>query len=765
MVDFERWSLNQTSDAPPSEWLTVLRSVLGEVPRYGAELLWQRGIRDPKSLKGFLNPRDYRPTAAGDFPEITLAVERILEACDRNQKVAIWGDFDADGITATAVLWEGLGYLFQPCQLNYFIPNRLIDSHGLSCHGIDQLAAWGCQLIVTCDTGSTNGAEIDYARSLGIDVIVTDHHTLPADRPNVTAIINPRSLPANHPLSSLSGVAVAYKLLEALFQSWNPEKLNLLESLLDLVAIGLIADLVELKGDCRYLAQRGLLRLQTQLQPGKTTRPGVAELLNLCRRSGDRPSDIAFGIGPRINAISRIHGDTRFCIDLLTSSDPQLSRDLALQAELANTRRRALQREMVQQVEDRISYIDLGTTPVIVLADEQWQPGILGLVAGQIAQRYDRPTVLLSLEAPAKTARGAAERLARGSARSVAGIDLYQLFQTQASLLSSFGGHPMAAGLSLPETNLELLRTGLNRQVREIRGASATMGPSLNIDLQVTVAELGKELFQELKLLEPYGMGNPIPKLLVRNCWFEKGWHRKLKDRQGRKVGFIRTEFELWDDTVQAGFPGEWWDHYKDDLPPGRCDVVLELDYNAYHRRYQVRLVSVRGIQAVSENTPPTILDRRHAADGGDALPVHRCPTDWSEWRQYVQQAERAGQPLAAAYPSPSLRQPANVWTQLVGMAKYLSRTAKRVSLERLKNQLDITCKSLDLGLIALTTVGFMVNRDGHSLGISGEPRGGTVNGSIEKFLDAIAEEQFRRQYFYQVSIETLQAMAVDSPG
>ena len=264
-------------------------------------------------------------------------------------------------------MWEGLGQFFtQNQQLLYYIPNRLTESHGLNNQGIDQLAQQGVKLIVTCDTGSTNISEIEYAQQLGIDVIVTDHHTLPPERPPVVAIINPRYLPTNHPLFNLSGVAVAYKVVEALYETLPDIPQQPVENLLDLVAIGLIADLVQLSGDCRYLAQRGIEKQQTHKQP---TRPGVAKLLELCQRSGDRPTDISFGLGPRINAVSRIQGDAPFCVELLTSKDKQRCEQLALETELANARRKSLQKDVTQQVAQKLSQLDLSTTSVIVLVD------------------------------------------------------------------------------------------------------------------------------------------------------------------------------------------------------------------------------------------------------------------------------------------------------------------------------------------------------------------------------------------------------------
>ena len=448
----------------PPEWF--VQAVQGYVPassgHYAAQLLWQRGIRDVPQLAEFVKPQLYQAASPKAFgQEMQQAVARLQRARDRTEKVTIWGDFDADGITSTAVLWDGLGQFFpQHHKLNYYIPNRLTQSHGLNCQGIDQLAQNNTALIVTCDTGSTNIEEINYANSLGIDVIVTDHHTLPSDRPPVTAIINPRYLPSDHQLFHLSGVAVAYKLVEALYQALPDVPQQPIDDLLDLVAIGLIADLVQLSGDCRYLAQRGIEKMQQDSRKPEIERrrPGVGRLLDLCRRSGDRPTDISFGLGPRINAVSRIQGDASFCVELLTSKNVERVNQLAEETELANTRRKSLQKDVQQQVNDLLERMDLSTTSVIVLEDPQWAVGVLGLVAGQVAQQTGRPTILLSTDTEGQTG------LARGSARSVNQVDLYQLVKDQANLLHRFGGHPFAAGLSLPIENIPLFTDAINQR-------------------------------------------------------------------------------------------------------------------------------------------------------------------------------------------------------------------------------------------------------------------------------------------------------------
>jgi single-stranded-DNA-specific exonuclease len=757
------------SESPPAEFIRTLQSH-GVEGQYTAQLLWQRGIRDPEKLAGYLNPDLYQPSSAFEFgQEMRSAVQRLKTAYDSQEVVAIWGDFDADGVTSTAVLWDGLGEFFsQNQQLFYFIPNRLTESHGLSNRGIDALKAKGCQLIVTCDTGSTNLDEIAHAQSLGIDVIVTDHHTLPEQRPSVAAILNSRYFPSGHPLANLSGVAVAYKLIEALYETMPEVPKKPLEALLDLVAIGLIADLVELKGDCRYLAQKGIQQLQTHARrkPDEQTRPGITRLLELCKRSGDRPTDISFGLGPRINAVSRIQGDAHFCVELLTSREIQRCRELADATELANSRRKALQKDVSQQVTAKLAQLDLSTTGVIVLWDEQWNVGVLGLVAGQIAQEYGRPTILLSTEIATDLSL-TRQHLARGSARSANQIDLYQLVKDQSHLLHRFGGHPFAAGLSLPVENLPLFVEAINQRSRQ---QPIPPAPSLKADLQVTVRALGVELFQELKLIEPCGMGNPIPKLLIQNCWFEVGKNRNARDWKGQEVRYIQTEFKIFDETVTTGFPGLWWGHYSHEIPQGRCDAIVELENNTYRKQYEVRLVAIRPCdKSVRAASPQVdwILDWRTQTPSEfpkNLLKMQTCPTSWNELQAWFRRALKAQSYLAIAYPTPLLIPPSEIWQQLVGIAKYLSRTGKTATRQQLSDRLGVGDRPLKSGFKALECLGFSVTYS-DSFQISWDAAresssSETIRRAIEQFLAEIQEEQFYRQYFYQVPLTTIQNVA-----
>jgi len=828
---------NQPLPQPPDWLIQAVRNHAPELPgNYAAALLWYRGIHNPEQIPGFLNPQLYQPASPFEFGlEMNWAIERIQQARNSGEKVAIWGDFDADGITSTSVLWDGLGEFFaQNDQLIYYIPNRLTESHGLNISGIDALAKSGISLIITCDTGSTNIAEIEYATSLNIDTIITDHHTLPDDRPPATAIINPRYFPPNHQLFNLSGVGVAYKLVEALYHTLPDIPQRPIADLLELVAIGLIADLVQLTGDSRYLAQIGIQQLQKQI--ANPTRPGVAKLLELCKRSGDRPTDISFGLGPRINAVSRIQGDASFCVELLTSRDKKRCDELANLTEIANTRRKSLQKDVAKDAAHKLAKLDLSTTSVIVLSDPQWPVGVLGLVAGQIAQEYGRPVILFSTEGSEEINENSPEteftsfldresqtlslsKIARGSARSANQIDLYQLVKDQAHLLHRFGGHPFAAGLSLPVENIPLFTDAVNQQLRQQYSTDSLTAAPVQADLKITVSELGKDLFQELKLLEPCGMGNPAPKLLIENCWFENLWNQKIKDLKGQKVEYIKTEFTIRDESSDMGFPGIWWGHNQNEVPQGRCDVTVELDFNTYKSRYEVRLVAVRERTEENQINSPTkidwIVDWRNRnndeellaastnlesqrpidnlvytsekVDRENSIVLKECPASWDELRIWFRQAQQTQKKLAIAYTLPPLVPPQQICQQLIGIAKYLSRTKKPVTRQQLRQKLGISDTSLQLGFKTLTYLGFKINYRDRAFHITRQPETAQQEDAPDRipqplldskslqfsvpnspiaarlagqFLAAVSEEQFRRKYFCEVPLSTIQSIA-----
>ncbi|WP_258001492.1 DHHA1 domain-containing protein, partial [Fischerella thermalis] len=362
------------------------------------------------------------------------------------------------------------------------------------------------------------------------------------------------------------------------------------------------------------------------------------------------------------------------------------------------------------------------------------------------------------------------QSLARGSARSVNSVDLYQLVKNQAHLLHRFGGHPYAAGLSLPVENIPLFTEAINQQLRQTLGGT-TLTPTVQADLVVTVADLGKELFLELKLLEPCGMGNPVPKLLIQNCWFENAWHRNQQDSRGNKIQYIKAEFDIRDESSKNPFPGVWWGHYKDELPPGRCDCIVELDYNTFKKRYEIRLIAVRSSEQSARLTPHSIqiLDWRNITTPptlpNPPLLVKECPTSWDDLRVWLRRSLHNQQPLAIAWSKTEHQPPEQIWLTLVGIAKYLSRTNQLVTRVQLLQKLGIGDQSLHMGLRALKYLGFTIQRQDRYLQINQQPNTESVlaETAITKFLAAVREEQFQRQYFAEVPISTIQAIAFKS--
>lgn len=730
-----------------------------------AQLLWQRQLATPESLAGFFDPQQYQPTPATAFgEEMTRAIARLQAAMiNPRDRLLIWGDFDADGLTATAVLWEGLGQYFpQSERLFWTIPDRLQESHGLNQAGLEQALADGMTLLITCDTGCSDAELLQWACDRGLDVIVTDHHTLLPDRPPVTALINPRTLPADHPLATLSGVAVAYKLIEALYQVQPLSTAQPLEHLLDLVAIGLIADLVELRGDCRYLAQRGLQQLQTLTNGSvqQSRRPGITALLDRCQRSGDRPSDIAFGIGPRLNAVSRLQGKADLALELLTGRDAKTSLQLAAQVEELNDRRKRLQQDLLRELEPQLE--QQRDRAALVLVGEGWHLGLLGLVAGQIAQREGKPTVLLNLD-PADHQ----PRLARGSARSVNGLNLYELLDRQRSHLLKLGGHPCAAGLSLVADNLPLLREALEQRLRQLpeRPISA-IAP----DLEVTVADLDRPLFRTLYKLEPCGMGNPTPRLALYGCYLQKQRREWTKGVYGR----ARFDFQITDPNSGAMRSGYYWPETNAETLPAetqRCDLVVELDLrtskgNLNQRDLVARLIAWRSHQPVEKTESPRLLDwRSQAPDSIEfAWQLTTCPWTWQELALAWQQAQRSQQPLALSYTAPVPIAPHAAWQQWLAILRAIATAQKPVPWQTVSDRLGWPLDLIQASLQICQPLGYRWQAQSDSVQMVWPDRtqlnwqSATTRQTQQQWQRLLREWQRRRQFFSTASLQTLAA-------
>jgi single-stranded-DNA-specific exonuclease len=493
-----------------------------------AHTLIRRGIDSPEAARAFLFHGEIPPTP---FPDIEKAVEIIQRAIHGKEKICVWGDFDVDGQTSTALLVQALQAI--GADVVYYIPIRGKESHGVHIETLAPIIDNGAKLIVTCDTGITAHEAIDYANARGADVIVTDHHDLGGTLPNAKVIINPKLLPKEHRLANLAGVGVAYKLAEALL---NSEFRRVNFELLDLVALGLIADVALLKGETRSLAQKGIKRLR------ETQRLGLKIIAELSGANLETLTEetIGFTFAPRLNALGRL-SDANPAVELLLTQDATRARVLANQIEGLNQNRRFLTSQVYEAAEAQLkANPQLLETPVIVLSHSGWPGGVVGIVANKLADRYHKPAILFN----------DTDGVLRGSARSVEGLHITDAIAANKDLLRGFGGHPMAAGMSLDADKLDDFRRGLGKAIEKQLGEIVREEPTLQIDAWLDLDDLNLELADALEALAPFGAGNPSLTLATRGV--------KLKSVAtiGKTKEHLRMNVEDENGNIQSIL---WW--------------------------------------------------------------------------------------------------------------------------------------------------------------------------------------------------------------
>jgi single-stranded-DNA-specific exonuclease len=563
-----------------------LREVVGGHPLV-AETLTRRGISEPDKVRSFLDPDEYMPTQANELPGLNQAADLIEAAIDKQQKILVWGDFDVDGQTATTLLVEALQAL--GAEVSYYIPIRAIESHGIKTEKLAQLLTPTSpppSILLTCDTGISEHEAVDYAKSQGLTVIITDHHDLPPALPNADAIVNSKLLPQGHPLSTLPGVGVAYKLVEELYarrrETGDWENISPPEKFLDLVALGIVADIALQIGDARYLLQRGLEVLR------RTPRLGLQALFKNAGIVPDQISEeqIGFGIAPRLNALGRL-SDANPSVEFFTTHNPSQANILATHLEGLNSKRRLLSDQIYQAAMSQIErQPELLQYAAIVLSHPQWPAGVIGIVASRLVEEFNKPTILLSIP------EGQA---ARGSARSIEGLHITEAIAAQSEMLHGFGGHPMAAGLSLDSERIPDFRHALSRTIRKMMGPEAPE-PTLPIDAYIDLDELGLELVDDLGRLAPFGAGNPALILATRDL------HLVSQTTIGRDQKHLRLVV-----ADQHGHNQDviWWRGAGQPMPNGRFDMAYTIQANTFRGQ--------RGLQVIwqdsrqSEATTPEV--------------------------------------------------------------------------------------------------------------------------------------------------------------
>ncbi len=469
------------------------------LPPIIAKILYNRQIDTPEKVQKFFSlglENLYDPFL---MPHMDTAVERIIRALREGENILIYGDYDVDGVTSVSILYDGLFYLGG--KVSFFIPSRFREGYGVSKEGIQVAKGKNASLIITVDCGITAVEEVEYAKSLGIDFIICDHHEPGPTIPQAVAVLNPKLPGSTYPFSELAGCGVAYKVLQALTQKLGVDP-SFPEQYIDLVAIGTAADIVQLLDENRVFMYNGLKMINEK------PRPGLMALLESSGLLGREltVNGIVFVLAPRLNAVGRI-SNAKKAVHLLTTKSFQQGRNIARILEHENRARKDIDEITYEEALSLIeNEIDLDSKRVLVLAKENWHPGVIGIVASRIMEKYNRPTVLISIQ----------DGVGKGSARSTSNFDIYEGFKKISDLFINFGGHKFAAGLTIKPENIPVLDEKINA-ISEFEIHMDELIPKLKIDAELTFDQLNATFFTALKSLAPFGPGNMRPVFVSYN--------------------------------------------------------------------------------------------------------------------------------------------------------------------------------------------------------------------------------------------------------
>lgn len=538
------------------------------------DILASKGITDPDHIKEFLSDRPQRTYDPFLIKNMKEAVEKIKEHIGKKSKIVVYGDYDVDGVTSTSLLIEFFSNFIQ--DIDYYIPNRFSEGYGLNKEAIFYIKKeMQADLILTVDNGISSYYEVEYAKEIGLDIIVTDHHNPPEEIPQCI-VINVKQKGDSYPFKELCGCGVAFKLIQSLQRELNLPK-KLINNTLDLVTLGTISDLVPLVDENRTIVKYGLKIINADKRLGLAALRKKAGLKDKKINAGK----IGYTLGPCFNAAGRIE-DAKIGVQLLLEKNPEKAKDLAQTLYQLNITRQKMQidgeRYCSSLVKEKYSKDDF-----LVLRADEISEGVIGIIAGKIKDTFYRPTLVVT-----KSGEG----YLKGSGRSIKGINIYDEMKKISDLLLGFGGHEMACGFSIKEENLEELRKRLNLQVQKVKKEDPSIFvPKIDIVAQIKAEELNIELIKELSKLEPYGIGNSKPLFLIKNIDVDHKWTRAC-GKEGTHLKFSGKKGAIYLNGI--GFSlAEKYENLKE---PSTVDVAFYADINEYNRSIypQMKIEDIR---------------------------------------------------------------------------------------------------------------------------------------------------------------------------
>ena len=510
-----------------------------------ATILVNRKIEE-NQIEIYLNPNRKNFHDPFLMPDMEIAVNRILKAMKNKEKIIIYGDYDVDGITSITVLKSFLNDI--GVETNTYIPNRLIEGYGLNKEAIDKISKKGCNLMITVDCGISAIEEIEYANSLGIETIITDHHEAGNEIPKAIAVIDNKRKDSKYPFRELAGVGVVFKLIQAIGITLKLKEESYLKYL-DIVCIGTISDIVPLVDENRVIAKLGLLLV------AQTKNIGLRSIINSSGYNKIDSNTISFGVAPRINACGRM-GKAEEALELFLSKDKNEVNELTNKLNEHNRKRQETEKTIFENAVEKIKEEHLDENKAIIVGGENWHHGVIGIVSSKITEMYFKPSILFSFEE---------DGIGKGSGRSIPGFDLHEALMKCSDTIEKFGGHSMAVGITVKKDNLEKFK----KEFEQIATQSKIdeIIPIINIDAKVDLSDIDKEMVESLKQLEPFGEANKMPVFAFKNLKIDsiralsEGKHLKLtlKDNNyiinaiGFNIGYLANEYRIGDKIDVAG--------------------------------------------------------------------------------------------------------------------------------------------------------------------------------------------------------------------
>ena len=548
----------------------ALARELGTAPIIG-QILWNRGLQTAEAARAFLHPEDEPYCDPFLMMDMERAAHRILEAIHVGEQIVVYGDYDVDGMTSTTLLMKNIRALGG--MVSYYIPNRFTEGYGLNGAALRQIAAEGCGLLVTVDCGISS-ADVVAQMDGAMDIIITDHHLPGAALPPAYAVINPHRADCPYPFKELAGVGVAFKLVQAL---WQLEEERFYADDLDIVALGTVADLVPLVGENRKIVQAGLRRMTERPSPG------IAALIRVsgCEGKNINTGMVGFQLAPRLNAAGRIE-TARRGVELLTAEDVHEADCIAAELNALNTERRDLEQDILTEAESMLGGFT-PDVPAIVVAGEDWNAGVIGIVASRLVEKYYRPSIVLTRQGD----------VYKGSCRSIAGLHMYDALAACRDTLIQFGGHAMAAGLTLECNRLEDFRCAFANYVNTHLNYE-DFTPKISIEALVAPADWTIPMVEEIALLEPYGMGNPRPIFGVRD----------VRPRTATAIGADGKHLRMEVGTREKRVAALYWNYGE--LAELVTEEASDLAYTPSINEWQ----GMRSVQCMADSIMPAAHER-----------------------------------------------------------------------------------------------------------------------------------------------------------